>query len=128
MFVVSIRNPLDLFSKKQTVGCWNGSSWMEVSITGKSFSEALILTLTSPQIDKRLFIESPVQYMKNSKLRTCCVHRLFWISKQKQIVYTTCSELGIFMYWTGDSMNNLMSYCGLVNAKIRASDSYLRVN
>ena len=77
MFVVSIRNPLDLFSKKQTVGCWNGSSWMEVSITGKSFSEALILTLTSPQIDKRLFIESPVQYMKNSKLRTCCVHRLF---------------------------------------------------
>ena len=32
MFVVSIRKSLDLFSKKQTVGCWNGSSWMEVSI------------------------------------------------------------------------------------------------
>ena len=32
MFVVSIRKPLDLFSKKQAVGCWNGSSWMEVSI------------------------------------------------------------------------------------------------
>ena len=45
---------------------------------------------------------------------------------KKQFVYTTCSELGIFKYWTGDSMNNLMSYCGL-NAKIRASDNYLPV-
>ena len=30
--------------------------------TGKSFSEALILTPTNPQYDIRLFIESPVQY------------------------------------------------------------------
>ena len=78
MFVVSIRNPLDLFSKKQTVGCWNGSSWMEVSITGKSFSESLILTSTSPQYDKRLFIESPVQYMK--------------IPSSKHVVYINCFE------------------------------------
>ena len=26
-------------------------------------------------------------------------------------------ELGIFMYWTWNSMNNLSSYCGLVDAK-----------
>ena len=26
-------------------------------------------------------------------------------------------ELGIFMYWTCSSMNNLLSYCGLVDAK-----------
>ena len=31
-------------------------------------------------------------------------------------------ELRIFMYWTCNSMNNLSSYCGLVDAKIRASD------
>ena len=37
-------------------------------------------------------------------------------------------ELGIFMYWTCNSMNNLSSYCGLVDAKIRASDKYLPVN
>ena len=47
------------------------------SATGKSFSEAFILTLTNPQYDKRLFIESPVQ---------------------EQFMYTTCSELGILMY------------------------------
>ena len=37
-------------------------------------------------------------------------------------------ELGIFMYWTCNSMNNLSSYFGLVDAKIRASDKDLPVN
>ena len=36
-------------------------------------------------------------------------------------------ELGIFMYWTCNSMNNLSSYCGLFDAKIRASDKDLLV-
>ena len=40
---------------------------------------------------------------------------------------TTCSELVIFMYWTGNSMNNLSPNCGLVDAKIRASDKDLPV-
>ena len=31
-------------------------------------------------------------------------------------------ELGIFMYWTCNSMNNRLSYFGLVDAKVRASD------
>ena len=37
-------------------------------------------------------------------------------------------ELGIFMYWSCNSMNNLSSYCGLVDAKIRASDKDLPVH
>ena len=37
-------------------------------------------------------------------------------------------EPGIFMYWTCNSINNLLSYCGLVDAKIRASEKiYLYV-
>ena len=36
-------------------------------------------------------------------------------------------ELGIFMYWTCNSMNKMSSYCGLVDAKIRASDKDLPV-
>ena len=62
---------------------------------------------------------------ENYKLRTC-VHKLFWMSKQ--FVYTTCSELLVFMYWTGKSMNNLLSYCGLVDPRISASDKDLPVN
>ena len=43
-------------------------------------------------------------------------------------VYTTCSELVIFMYWTGNSMNNVLSYCGLVDARISASEKDLPVH
>ena len=31
------------------------------------------------------------------------------------------------MYWTGNSINNLLSYCGLVDARIKASDKDLPV-
>ena len=50
---------------------------------------------------------------------------LFWHSEQ--FMYTTCSELVVFMYWTGKSMNNLLSYCGLVDPRISASDKDLPV-
>ena len=50
---------------------------------------------------------------------------MFWHSEQ--FMYTTCSELVVFMYWTGKSMNNLLSYCGLVDARIRGSDKDLPV-
>ena len=69
-------------------------------ITGKSLSEALILALSKPKYDKRLFIELPVQYMKSTSSEhveniNCCECQN---KNKKQCVYTTCSELGIFMY------------------------------
>ena len=50
------------------------------------------------------------------------------MSKQKQIMYTTYSDLVFFMYWTGKSMNNLLSYFGLVDARISASEKDLPVS
>ena len=50
--------------------------------------------------------------------RTIYVHNIF----------LTCSELGIFMYRTRNSMNKLLSYCGLVDPRISASDKDLPVN
>jgi len=48
-------------------------------------------------------------------------------AKQKQqFVYTTCSA-GILSLQFSLTMNNLTSYCGLVDAKIRASDKDLPV-
>ena len=38
------------------------------STIGKSISEALILAVTNPQYDKRLFIDLLVQYMKTTSL------------------------------------------------------------
>ena len=48
-------------------------------------------------------------------------------NKKKQFIYTTCSELVVFIYWTGKSMNNLLSYFGLVDARISASEKDLPV-
>ena len=46
---------------------------------------------------------------------------------KKQFVYTTCSELETFMYWSHNSMNNLLSYCGWVDTRISASEKDLPV-
>ena len=94
--------------------------------TGKSWSEALIFASTNPQYEKRLFIELRVQDMKT----TSSEHVVFikcseCQNNNKKNIYTTCSEL--VMYWTGKSMNNILSYCGLVDARIRASNKDLPV-
>ena len=54
-------------------------------VTGKSFSEALILASTNQQYDKRLFIELPVQHMKTTSAEhgknmfcACSFHLLNW--------------------------------------------------
>ena len=99
--------------------------------TGKSFSEALILASTNPQSDKRLYIELQVQDMKiaSSEHVVYINYSECQNKNKKQFLYTTfspqvllmfspCSKLGIFMYCTGNSMDNLLSDCGLVDARI----------
>ena len=46
---------------------------------------------------------------------------------KKQFVYPTCSELVVFMHWTGKSIINILSYCWLVDSRISASDKDLPV-
>ena len=65
--------------------------------------------------------------------RTCCAQKLFFVFVLtfKTIcvhnLFSPCSDLVVFMYWTGKSMNNLLSYCGLVDPRISASDKDLPV-
>ena len=47
--------------------------------------------------------------------------------KQKQFLYTTCSELVFFWVRSRKSMNNLLPYCGLIDAEISASEKDLLV-
>ena len=66
------------------------SLWMFESFaktTGKSLLEALILSSTNPQYDKRLFIDLPVQYMKTTSSEHVVYIKLIWMSKQKQTIY-----------------------------------------
>ena len=89
--------------------------------------EALILASTNPKYDKRLFIDLPVLYMKTTSSEHVVYTNCFECqNKNKKTIYvifmyTTCSKLVVFMYRTGKSMNNILSYCGLVYARISAS-------
>ena len=74
---------------------------VETLMNLKSLSEALILALTNPQYGIKLFIELQVQCMKTTSaehvVNTNCFF-CFSIDNSKQFMYTTCSELVVFMY------------------------------
>ena len=72
----------------------------------ESLSEALILASINPHYDNRLFVELP------------------W-KLQAQNFGRTCSALVVFMVipWA-----NFLSYCGLVDARISASENDLPVH
>ena len=97
---------------------------MAFVITGASFSEALIFASTNPQYNNRLFIE---WYMKIPSSEHVVYLNCSECQNKKQFMYTTCTELVVFMYGTGKSMNNLLPCCGLVDTRIRASKKDLPV-
>ena len=66
--------------------------------TGKSLSEALFLLSTNPQCDNRLFIELRVQYMKTTSSEHDVYMNRSECQNKKQFVYTTGSQLVVFMY------------------------------
>ena len=92
-------------------------------------SEALILQSVNPQYNDRLFIDSWLQYKKNTTSEHVvykhCFLFMFWSSKQ--CLYTTCSQLVFFLYWIQEWMHNLSSYCGLTYSRISASEKDLPV-
>jgi len=106
---------------------------IKYTCTGKSLSEAPFFASTNPQYDNRLFIELQVQYMKiessehsfgfDIQNNLCTQHVL--------PMFSPCSKLAIFINSTCNSMNNILSYCGLycglVDAKKRVSDKDLPV-
>ena len=72
--------------------------------TGKSMSEALILESVNPQYDERLFIDFQEKY----KFATCCVQNLF-ICLFFYIQSNICAQHVVSLYFSWNSMNNLSS-------------------
>ena len=75
--------------------------------TGKSLSEALLFA----ELGENMLCTKIVLNVRNNFCKQHDLPRF---------------KLGIFMHWTCNSMNKL-SYCGLIDAKIRASDKVLPV-
>ena len=87
-----------------------------------SFSEALVLASVNPQYDMRLFIEFPEKY----KFTTRCIQKLFFCFCF-EIQNNICSQHVVNLYFSGNSMNNILSYCGLTDSRMRASEKDLPV-
>ena len=97
--------------------CWTVFFPFKKFVTGKSVSEALILESVNPQYDERLFIEFQEKY----KFTTCCVQKLFFCFCF-DIQNNICTQHVLNLYFSCNSMNNLSSYCGLTDARMRASE------
>ena len=98
--------------------------------TGKSVSEALILESVNPQYDDRLFINLRVLYKENTNSGHVVYKHCFEYQNKnkKQRLYTTCSEFVFFWDRSRKSMNNLLSYYGLTDARMNASEKDLPVH
>ena len=75
------------------------------------------------------WITSSVQ--ENYKFTTCCVHQIvfcFCFDIQNNFMYTICTELVVFLYWTCNSTNYQSSHFGLIDVRISASDKDLPVH
>ena len=91
--------------------------------TGKYFLESLILKSVNPQYDKRLLIELQEKY----KFRKFCTIIVFFVMFRFDIQNNICTQYVLNLYFSGNSMNNLSSYCGLTDSKMRASEKDLPV-
>ena len=69
----------------------------------------------------RLFIEFPEKY----KFTLCCVQKLFLFCFDIQ--NNICTQHVVNQYLSGNSINNLSSYCGSTDSRMRASEKYLPV-
>ena len=73
-------------------------SQLTEQITGKSFSEELIFASTNPQYDNIVhWIANSVH--ENSKLRTYCVHKLFWMSKPRCTILLHLVLITLLVRW-----------------------------
>ena len=63
---------------------------------------------------------------KKIQFSTRCVHKLFWMSDQKEKT-NLCAQHVLNLYFSCNSMNNVLSYNGLIDSRMRASDKDLPV-
>ena len=85
-------------------------------------SKALILESVNPQYDERLFID----FQEKCKFTKMCVQKLFFCFCF-DIQNNICTQHVVSLYFSGNSMNNLSSYCGLTDSRMRASEKDLPV-
>ena len=76
------------------------------------------------QLNNNMKRDCSLNFPKKLKFRTSYVQKLFFCFCF-DIKNNICTQCVLNLYFGGDSMNNLLSYCGLTDSKMRASDTDL---
>ena len=107
--------------------------WVQVNFCQKLLFLHQLLPTHNLTTDCSLNLFNTWKFQAQNMGRTCCVHKLFFVfvltfrTIYVHNMFWERSKLAIFMYWTCNSMNNLLSHCGLVDARISASEKDLPV-
>ena len=110
-----------------TIWNWDQISQSSLIVICLIWKSKKMLTVFSP-ISYKLFLQVNLLFGEHGEYMLCTeiilnVKNNFCTQQVLSMFWN-----GIFMYWTCNSMNNLLSCCGLVDAKIRASDKDLPVH
>ena len=82
-------------------------------VTGKSVSEALILESVNPQYDDWLFIDSRLQYKKNTSSEHVVYKNCFECQKNKQKTIL-CTQHVLSLYFSCTEVRNQWTICHIV--------------
>ena len=111
--LVSYNYPLHLgyMTKLSKNVNWN---LVVLSLTGKSFSEVLILASTNPQYDTRLSIELPVQYIKMPSSEHCqnmlCTQSVLNVKTKNNL----CTEQVLSLQFSCTELSSNSIFCYIV--------------
>ena len=86
-------------------------------------TDANLCTILHTTVNHNIMRDCSFEFPQKYKFKTCCVQILFWMSKQKQ---KFCAHV-VILFFSWNSMNNLLSYCGLTDARMRAAEKDLPV-
>ena len=69
----------------------------------------------------------PVNSKKIQVHNMLCIKIVFFVCFCFDIQNNICTQHNVNLYFPGKSVNNLLSYCGLTDSRLRASDTDLSV-
>ena len=89
-------------------------------ITGKFFQKPSFLHQLTHNMTRDSSLNSP----KNTSSELLCTNIVLNVKTKNNF----CTQHVVNLYFSGNSMNNLLSCCGLTDARMRASEKDLPVN
>ena len=121
---------LSFISRKKLLIIHYINSWPKYGLFDLLWKNVQVNLFQKPsflhQLTHNMTRDCSLNSKKKYKFTTCCVQKLFFCFCF-DIQNNICTQHLVNLYFSGVSMNNLSSYCGLSDSKMRVSDTDLPV-